>query len=198
MVLNPQKSWFLDRNQTDRHKNWLAHRGEQCLHFSAFGSKSYSQREVIFLQITHFVIENDGKITLKWGYLLRFASKWSIECLQMTECWLSSSSQTSSRDVCIIYMLPVRVLEQKHRVRRRLTFKNNYSKAPPDEPPSYTLLQNSICGSMFSKKVEQSAKKIWGSLCDLCISILHALMSVHTHILQQFVMAFLPIREIDL
>ncbi len=30
--------------------------------FSAFESNSYSQREVIFLQITHFVIENDGKI----------------------------------------------------------------------------------------------------------------------------------------
>ncbi len=58
---------------------------EQCLHFSAFGSNSYSQREVIVLQITHFVIENDGKITLKCGYPLRFASKWSTECLQMTE-----------------------------------------------------------------------------------------------------------------
>ncbi len=45
----------------------------------------------------------------------------------------------ASRDVCIIYMSPVRVLEQKHHVRRSFTLikKNNnnneYSKAVPDE-----------------------------------------------------------------
>ncbi len=37
--------------------------GDQCLHFSAFETNGYSQREVIVLQITHFVIENDGKIS---------------------------------------------------------------------------------------------------------------------------------------
>ncbi len=29
-------------------------------HFPAFGPISYSQRQVIFLQIPHFVVENDG------------------------------------------------------------------------------------------------------------------------------------------
>ncbi len=66
----------------------------------------------------------------------------------------------TSGDVCIIYMLPLRVLEQKHRVRRMLTLKNKYSKAPQDEMALIqALIQNNICGSMFSKTVEQSAKK---------------------------------------
>ncbi len=51
-------------------------------------------------------------------------------CLRMVDWVLTNAGvltflelSNASRDVCIIYMLPVRVLEQKHRVRRRLTLK---------------------------------------------------------------------------
>ncbi len=51
-------------------------------------------------------------------------------CLQMVDCLLTNDGiltflelTNASRDVCIIYMLPVRVLEQKHHVRRRLALK---------------------------------------------------------------------------
>ncbi len=106
----------------------------------------------------------------------------------------------ASRDVCIIYMLPVRVLEQKHCVRRRLTLKKNkYSKAPPEEMALIqALIQNSICGSMFSKKVEQSTKESEEvsvtsvyQFCMLCCPCTHTYYNT-------FVMAFLAVRETDL
>ncbi len=83
-------------------------------------------------------------------------------CLQMVDrvlpnagVWTFLELTNASRDVCIIYMLPVRVLEQKHHVRRSFQLKKNnnkYSKAAPDETAVIqTLIQNSICGSRFSK-----------------------------------------------
>ncbi len=56
-----------------------------CVHFRSFKPHSGRQREVIFSQISHFVMENDRKIGLKLKYLLSFDSKWSCECLHMRE-----------------------------------------------------------------------------------------------------------------
>ncbi len=98
----------------------------------------------------------------------------------------------ASRDVCIIYMLPVRVLEQKHRVRRRLTFKKTNIRRRrqmrwPLYKPSYKTTSVALC---FQRKSNKALKKIWGSLCDLCIAVLHALQSVHTYILQHICHGF--------
>ncbi len=54
-----------------------------CVCFESFKPHSCWQREVIFPQISHFMVENDREIRLKLKYLLSFGSKWSCECLHM-------------------------------------------------------------------------------------------------------------------
>ncbi len=54
-----------------------------CVCFGSFKPHSCWQREVIFPQISHFMVENDHEIGLKLKYLLSFGSKWSCECLHM-------------------------------------------------------------------------------------------------------------------
>ncbi len=43
-----------------------------CVCFRSFKPHSCWQREVIFSQISHFMVENDRKIGLKLKYLFRF------------------------------------------------------------------------------------------------------------------------------
>ncbi len=132
-------------------------------------------------------------------------------CLQMVDWVLTNHGvltflelTNASRDVCIIYLLPVRVLEQKHRVRRRLTLKKTNIRRRrqmkwPSYKPSYKTTSVALC---FQRKSNKALKNFWGSLCDLCIAILHALHMLcspctHTYY-NTFVMAFLAVREINL
>ncbi len=120
-------------------------------------------------------------------------------CLQMVDWVLTNVGvltflelTNARRDVCIIYMLPVRVLEQKHRLRRRFTFKKanirrRRQMRRPSYKPSYKTASVGLC---FQRKSNRGVNIIWGSLCDLCISILHALHSVHTYTLQHIYHGF--------
>ncbi len=57
----------------------------------------------------------------KWGYPLNFASKWSNKMLQMPHSVLLTNASTYE---CIIYTLPVRVLEHKHTRNMLIYLKN--------------------------------------------------------------------------
>ncbi len=123
-------------------------------------------------------------------------------CLQMFDWVLTNGGvltflelTNASRDVCIIYMLPVRVFEQKHRVRRRLTLKKRILEGaarwdrPHTSPHTKQHLWVCVFKESRTKRKKNLRKSLW-PLCDLYISILHALQSVHTYTLQHICHGF--------